>query len=63
MCNTKLEKQSDPGRIIFIKQTSEAQTYTLCKIYAGGIINMWAAWQNQNGRQVLEGRERIVEGK
>lgn len=35
MCNTKLEKQSDPGRIIFIKQTSEAQTNSMQNLRRG----------------------------
>lgn len=59
MCYSSKINRSDPGRIIFIKQTREAQdgaTQNLCR----EIINTLAACQSQNGRQVLEGTKRIV---
>lgn len=51
--------RSDPGRIIFIKQTSDAP-YEAMQNLRGGIINTLAVCQSQNGRQVLEGTKRIV---
>lgn len=54
LCSSSKINRSDPGRIIFIKQTSEAQDG------AREIINVLAARQSQNGRQVLGGRKMIV---
>ncbi len=59
LCWHSKMNRPDPGRIIFVKQTCEAQDgamQNLCR----EIIIVLAACQSQNGRQVLEGTKMIV---
>lgn len=59
LCYSSKINRSDPGRIVFIKQTSEAQDGATPNLRRE-IINTLAAHQSQNGRQVLEGTKRIA---